>query len=42
MHEDIKANTCIWKYKLNNNVFEYSEEQQKFLYVTFGKVTRYV
>ena len=25
--EDIKANTCIWTYKLNNNVFEYSEEQ---------------
>ena len=25
--EDIKANTCIWTYKLNNNVFEYSEEE---------------
>ena len=25
--EDIKANTCIWTYKLKNNVFEYSEEQ---------------
>jgi hypothetical protein len=25
--QDIKANTCIWTYKLNNNVFEYSEEQ---------------
>jgi hypothetical protein len=25
--EDIKANTCIWTYTLNNNVFEYSEEQ---------------
>ena len=25
--EDIKKNTCIWTYKLNNNVFEYSEEQ---------------
>ena len=25
--EDVKANTCIWTYKLNNNVFEYSEEQ---------------
>ena len=25
--EDVKANTCIWTYKLNNNVFEYSAEQ---------------
>ena len=25
--EDVKANTCIWTYKLNNNVFEYSSEQ---------------
>lgn len=25
--EDIKANTCIWTYKLNDNVFEYSEKQ---------------
>ena len=25
--EDIKANTCIWTYKLNNNVFEYSAEE---------------
>jgi hypothetical protein len=25
--EDIKANTCIWTYKLNNNAFEYSEDE---------------
>jgi hypothetical protein len=25
--EDIKENTCIWTYKLNNNVFEYSEAE---------------
>jgi len=25
--EDVKANTCIWTYKLNDNVFEYSAEQ---------------
>ncbi len=25
--DDIKANTCIWTYKLNNNAFEYSEEE---------------
>ena len=25
--EDVKKNTCIWTYKLNNNVFEYSAEQ---------------
>ena len=25
--EDIKVNTCIWTYKLNKNVFEYSAEQ---------------
>jgi hypothetical protein len=25
--EDVKENTCIWTYKLNDNVFEYSEEQ---------------
>ena len=25
--ENVKANTCIWTYKLNDNVFEYSAEQ---------------
>ena len=25
--EDVKKNTCIWTYKLNDNVFEYSAEQ---------------
>jgi hypothetical protein len=28
--EDIKANTCIWTYKLNNNAFEYSEDETIF------------
>jgi len=28
--EDIKANTCIWRYKLNNNAFEYSEDETIF------------
>ena len=25
--EHIKENTCIWTYKLNNNVFEFSEKE---------------
>jgi hypothetical protein len=25
--EEVKAGTCIWRYKLNENVFEYNEQQ---------------
>ena len=30
--EEIPAGTCIWTYKLNNNVFEYNEQEaEKYL-----------